>query len=94
MARAETGEIAAYVQVNDYEAMTEVTGKREAFVGKVGTLPGDRRRGLAGVCSGRPSLSPVRPATTSRLWTWTRRTPGALRVYERAGFRVTQRFTL
>ena len=38
---------AAYVQTAEFEADLAATGRREAYVGKVGTLRGHRGKGLA-----------------------------------------------
>lgn len=42
-----SGAVAAYIQTSEFDAVIEATGKRDAFVGKVGTAPEHRRRGLA-----------------------------------------------
>ena len=45
--RDDEGAVAAYIQTSEYDAVLEATGKRDAFVAKVGTVPEHRRRGLA-----------------------------------------------
>jgi len=42
-----SGGVAAYIQTSEFDAVLEATGKRDAFVAKVGTAPEHRRRGLA-----------------------------------------------
>ncbi len=74
--------------------MLAATGKRDAFLSKVGTAPELRRRGLASLLLRialhryrRGGLRPVVAHVDSENPT------GALAVYERAGFRTTMRWT-
>lgn len=94
VARAEDGAIAAYVQTAEYDAVQEATGIREAFVGKVGTVPEHRRRGLADVLL-RTALHRYRAAGYERaaLDVDSENPTGALGLYERAGFRTDRRWT-
>ncbi len=86
--------IVGYVQSNEYDAHFEATGKREAFVAKVGTLREHRGRGVAGALLGR-CLTAYREAgfDTAALDVDSLNPTGALGVYERAGFSVTTRWT-
>jgi mycothiol synthase len=94
VARDEDGAIAAYVQSAEYDAVQEATGIREAFVGKVGTVPDHRRRGLADVLL-RTALHHYRAAGYDRaaLDVDSENPTGALGLYERAGFRTDRRWT-
>ncbi len=95
LARDPAGEIAAYVQVAEFDAVTEATGKREAFVAKVGTTPDHRRHGLATALLSRAlELARADGFDQAALDVDSENPSGALRVYERAGFHVTRRFTL
>ncbi|MET0838161.1 MAG: GNAT family N-acetyltransferase [Marmoricola sp.] len=94
IARDASGDVAAYVQSVEFDAVAEVTGVREAYVGKVGTLPAHRRRGLAGVLL-RTALQRYRDAGFDRaaLDVDSENPTGALGIYEQAGFRTTKRWT-
>lgn len=94
VARDEAGRVAAYIQTSEFDAVTEVMGIRDAFVAKVGTLEGHRRRGLAGALLG-IALQRYRDEGFDRssLDVDSENPTGALGVYERAGFRTTQRWT-
>jgi mycothiol synthase len=94
IARDEAGAIAAYLQTNEYDAVAEATGIREAFVAKVGTAATHRRHGLASALL-RLALQRYREAGFDRaaLDVDSENPSGALGVYERAGFRTTRRWT-
>jgi mycothiol synthase len=94
VARDEGDAIAAYVQTAEYDAVQEATGIREAFVGKVGTVPEHRRRGLADVLL-RTALHRYAAAGYERaaLDVDSENPTGALGLYERAGFRTDRRWT-
>ncbi len=94
VARDEGGAIAAYVQTAEYDAVQEATGIREAFVGKVGTVPEQRRRGLADVLL-RTALHRYAAAGYERaaLDVDSENPTGALGLYERAGFSTDRRWT-
>jgi mycothiol synthase len=81
--------VAAYVQTSEYDAHQQVTGRREAYVAKVGCRRGHRGRGLA---SGllRHSLRAYREAgyDEASLDVDSENPTGALGLYERAGFTV------
>jgi mycothiol synthase len=85
--------IAAYVQTNEFDAYTEITGRREAYVGKVGTLPGHRGRGLASTLL-RHCLVAYRDAgfDEAALDVDSLNPTGALGIYERAGFAVERKY--
>jgi mycothiol synthase len=93
--RDEHGAIAAYVQSSEYDGVTEATGVREAFVAKVGTVPGHRRRGLAGLLLSQ-ALSRYVDAgyAASTLDVDAENPTGALGIYQRAGYRERLRFAL
>jgi mycothiol synthase len=93
--RDEHGAIAAYVQSSEYDGVTEATGVREAFVAKVGTVPGHRRRGLAGLLLSQ-ALSRYVDAgyAASTLDVDGENPTGALGIYQRAGYRERLRFAL
>ena len=87
-------DLVAYVQSNEYDAYLEATGRREAWVAKVGTLREHRGRGLAGALL-QHCLAAYREAgyDEAGLDVDSDNPTGALGVYERAGFEVQCRFT-
>ena len=89
-----SGAVAAYIQTSEFDAGLEATGKRDAFVAKVGTAPEHRRRGLASLLL-RIALHRYREAgfDQSSLDVDSENPTGALAIYERAGFRTTMRWT-
>jgi mycothiol synthase len=86
--------VVGYVQTNEFDAYAAATGRREAFIAKVGVRRELRGRGLAGVLL-REVLRRARDAgfDESALDVDSENPTGALGVYERAGFVVEQRFT-
>jgi mycothiol synthase len=92
--RGPDGAIAAYVQTSEYHAVRAATGLREAYVAKVGTLGGHRRRGLATTLL-REAMRRYREAGFDRaaLDVDSENPSGALGVYERVGFRTQLRWT-
>ena len=92
--RDDRGAVASYIQTGEYDAVFEATGRREAYVSKVGTVPERRRLGLASVLL-RIALHRYRQAGFDRstLDVDSENPTGALSVYERAGFRTTMRWT-
>lgn len=94
VARGPEGIIAAYVHIAEYDAVTEATGVREAYVAKLGTLEEHRRRGLAGALL-QTALERCREDGFDRaaLDVDSANPTGALGVYERVGFRTHQRWT-
>ena len=88
------GAIAAYLQTNEFAATAAASGIREAFIAKVGTLPGHRRRGLAGLLL-QHALARYREEGFDRaaLDVDSENPSGALGIYERAGFRTSRRWT-
>lgn len=87
-------EVAAYVQVEEYDAVLAATGQREAWVARVGTVRAHRGRGLAATLL-RHTLEACRRDGLDRagLNVDSANPTGALGVYERAGFRLERRFT-
>lgn len=91
---AAPGTVVAYLQSNEYDAYYEATGRREGFVGKVGTRREYRGRGLAGALL-RHALAAYRDAgmDEASLDVDSENPTGALGVYQRAGFEVESRWT-
>jgi mycothiol synthase len=89
-----TDEIAAYLQTAEFDADLAATGRREAYVGKVGTLRGHRGKGLATALLGH-ALHAYRDAgyDVASLAVDSENPTGALGVYRRAGFVVEARWT-
>ncbi len=87
-------EVVAYVQTNEYDAYFQMTGRREAYVGKVGTRRENRGRGLAGTLLAH-ALHEYRNAgfDEASLDVDSENPTGALGIYQRAGFEVETRFT-
>ena len=87
-------QIAGYVLVYEYEADTAATGIREAWIGQVGTRPPWRGRGVASALLTHV-LAACRDSGFERasLSVDTGNSTGALGVYERAGFFVTEQAT-
>ncbi len=86
--------VVAYVQSAEFDAHFQATGRREAYVGKVGTLRDFRGRGLAGTLL-RHALAAYQAAgyDEASLDVDSENPTGALGVYERAGFEVENRWT-
>ena len=86
--------VVAYVQSNEFDAYAEATGRREAYVAKVGVRRDLRRRGVAAALL-HEALRRYRAAgfDEAALDVDTENPTGALGVYERAGFRVERRWT-
>lgn len=87
-------QIAGYQLVYEFEAETDATGVREAWIGQVGTRPPWRGRGVASTLLTHV-LAACRENGYQRaaLSVDTGNSTGALRLYERAGFVVTERAT-
>jgi mycothiol synthase len=83
-------DVAAYLLSYFWEADAAATGVREAYVGHLGVRPAWRRRGLGGLLLA-TALPSYRAAGYERsaLGVDTANPTGALGLYERAGFRVT-----
>jgi ribosomal protein S18 acetylase RimI-like enzyme len=85
-------QVAGYLLAYEYEADTARTGRRDVYVGTVGTLTAHRGRGIAAAL-----LAHVLAAAaglgyaTSSLTVDTQNPTGALGVYERAGYRLRRR---
>ncbi|MFD1529430.1 GNAT family N-acetyltransferase [Pseudonocardia aurantiaca] len=92
VALAADGTIAGYVLAYEYAADTERTGRRDLYVGMVGTLAAYRGQGVAGAL-----LAHVLQAAAdsgyddSSLTVDAQNATGALGVYERAGYRLHRR---
>ena len=86
--------VVGYLQSNEYDAYFQATGRREAYVGKVGTLRDFRGRGVAGALL-RHALAAYQEAgfDEASLDVDSENPTGALGVYERAGFQVESRWT-
>lgn len=86
--------VVAYVQSNEYDAYAQATGRREAYVAKVGTRREHRGRGLAGLLL-REALRRYRDAgfDEAALDVDSENPTGALGLYQRAGFEVESRWT-
>lgn len=94
LVRDASGEVVAYLQTNEWDAVAERTGRRETYVAKVGTLPGHRRRGLAAAML----LTALRRhradgVAAVGLDVDSQNPTGALGVYEAVGFEVRRRWT-
>jgi mycothiol synthase len=91
-----TGEpdtITAYVQTNEFDAYQQATGRREAYVTKVGTLPDHRGKGLATLLL-RHCLMAYQEAgyDEASLDVDSLNPTGALGIYERAGFSTERKY--
>lgn len=87
-------EVVAYVQSSEFEAQQQLTGRREAYVGKVGTRREYRGNGLASILLAH-TLHEYRGAgyDDAALDVDSANPTGALGIYERAGFEIVTRFT-
>jgi mycothiol synthase len=86
------GTVAAYLQTSEYDAHQQVTGRREAYVAKVGCRREHRGQGLAGGLL-RHALHAYCEAgyDEASLDVDSENPTGALGLYERAGFTVETR---
>lgn len=86
--------VVAYLQSNEYDAYFEATGKREAYVAKLGTLREFRRRGLGALLLTH-ALAAYQEAgfDEASLDVDSENPTGALGIYRRAGFEVDSRWT-
>lgn len=87
-------EIVAYVHTAEFDADLLATGRRAAYVGNVGTLPGHRAKGLATALLGH-ALHAYREAgyDEASLAVDSANPTGALGVYQGLGFAVESRWT-
>jgi mycothiol synthase len=85
--------VVAYIQSNEFDAYFQVTGRREAFVAKLGTRRDYRGRGLGGALL-RHALKGYQEAgfDEASLDVDSENPTGALGIYERAGFEVESRW--
>ena len=86
--------VVAYLQSYEYDAYFQATGRREAYIGRLGTLREFRGRGLASALL-RHALALYREAgfEEASLDVDSENPTGALGVYRRAGFAVESRWT-
>jgi mycothiol synthase len=86
--------VVAYLQTSEFDAYHEQTGRREAYVGKVGTVREHRGKGLAGSLL-RHALQEYHAAgyDEASLDVDSENPTGALGIYLRAGFEVESRWT-
>lgn len=86
--------VVAYVQTSEFDAHQEATGRREAYVAKVGTRREHRGRGVAALLLGE-ALRRYADAgyDEAALDVDSENPTGALGLYRRAGFEVERRFT-
>jgi mycothiol synthase len=91
---ARPDEVVAYLQTSEFDAYHEQTGRREAYVGKVGTVREHRGKGLAGSLL-RHALQEYHAAgyDEASLDVDSENPTGALGIYQRAGFEVESRWT-
>lgn len=88
------GAVAAYVHSLEYEAVEAVTGRRETFIGKVGTVPAYRRRGLAALVLRHAMWRHAQAGYAATSLDVDSVNPsGANALYESVGFRVTRTWT-
>ena len=87
-------QLVGYVATHEFDAYFDATGRREAYVGKVGVLPEHRGRGLAGAMLGH-CLATYAAAgyDEASLDADSENPSGALGVYRRCGFEVESRWT-
>ncbi|HET6624915.1 MAG TPA: GNAT family N-acetyltransferase [Nocardioidaceae bacterium] len=87
-------QLVAYVQTSEYDAYFESTGRREAYVGKVGTRRDYRGRGIATTLL-QHCLKAYQQAgyDEASLDVDSENPTGALEVYRRAGFEVESKRT-
>jgi mycothiol synthase len=90
----DSDDIVAYLQTAEFEADLAATGRREAYLGKVGTLRGHRGKGLATALLGH-ALHAYRDSgyDEASLAVDSENPTGALGIYQRLGFSVESRWT-
>jgi ribosomal protein S18 acetylase RimI-like enzyme len=92
VARDASGAVAGYVFAHEYAVPPSGGPGPEVHIPYVGTLPGHRGRGLAASLLARVlRLSRAEGYDTASLNVDTENPTGALRIYERAGFRTSYR---
>lgn len=90
---AEPDRVVGYVQSAEFEAHQQVTGRREAYVGKVGVLRSHRGLGLATALLREVLVrAQAEGYDEAALDVDSANPTGALGVYERAGFAVRRRW--
>jgi mycothiol synthase len=89
------GAVVGYCLVYEYDADTEATGVREAYIGQVGVARSARGRGLGSALIAASLHSAAADgADRAGLTVDTNNTTGALQLYERLGFAVDKRETV
>jgi mycothiol synthase len=87
-------EIVGYLTTHEFEGHQQATGRREAHVARVGTVPSHRGRGLAAVLLGHCLRAYADAGYDEASLNVDAENPtGARRVYERAGFAVEREST-
>jgi ribosomal protein S18 acetylase RimI-like enzyme len=87
-------QVVAYLTSHEYEAYFDATGRREAYVAKVGTLPEHRGKGIAAALLGHCLHAYAEAGYDEASLDVDSENPtGALGVYQRAGFAVESRWT-
>jgi mycothiol synthase len=88
-----SGQMAGYVLVNYYEADTEMTGLRDAYVNYLGTRREHRRRGVGSALLSAVLRAAARDGMdTASLGVQAENPSGALGTYKHAGFEVRRTF--
>lgn len=86
--------VVGYLTTHEFEGYFEATGRREAYIGKVGTLREHRGRGIAGALLGHCLHACAEAGYDEASLDVDSENPtGALGVYERTGFTVESRWT-
>jgi mycothiol synthase len=89
------GAVVGYSLVYEYDADTEATGLREAYLGQIGVLPTARGRGVASACIAASLHAAAADGLgLAGLTVDTHNTTGALGLYEHLGFVVDRRETV
>lgn len=90
----ESGALCGYALAYVYDADVESTGRRQVWLGQIGTLPGHRGKGVGQALLAR-SLRTWAGAGHEEAWLGvdSANGTGALGLYERAGFSVQRRST-
>ncbi len=91
---AGSDDVVGYLTTHEFEGYLAATGRREAYVAKVGTDPDHRRHGLAGALLGHCLLAYAAAGYDEASLDVDSENPtGALGIYRRCGFEVESRWT-